>query len=97
MVEGQGEAPVDRRLHGVLPLAIGGDVQPGLGGGQLGRGAVLVGGAEEQHLVADLAAEAGVDVGRQQRPGEVAEMLDAVDVGQRAGDQNLGHRGLLLA
>jgi hypothetical protein len=53
---------------------------------------VLVGGADEQHLIADLAPVAGMNVGRQQRSGQIAEMLDAVDVGQRAGDQRfLGH------
>ena len=63
---------------------------PAACGGQLGRRAVLVGGAEEQDVVAGLPAEAGVDVGRQHGAGQVAEVLDAVDVGQRAGDQELG-------
>jgi hypothetical protein len=78
----------------VLAHTIGGDVEPGFARRELGRRAVLVGAAQEQHVVAALAAEAGVDVGRQQRAGEVAEMLDAVDVRQRAGDQDPAHGAL---
>ena len=61
--------------------------RPGLLGGQLGRGAVLVGGADEQHLLAPEAQVPGVDVGREHRPDEVAQVLHAVDVRQGAGDQ----------
>ena len=91
MVERQAEAPVDVGLHRMLARAVLGDRQAGRLRRQLGRRAVLVGAAEEQHLVAGLPAEAGVDVGGQQRAREVAEMLDAVDVGQGAGDQEFGH------
>jgi hypothetical protein len=48
---------------------------------------VLVGGTQEKHFDTALTGETTVDVGRQHRPHEVAEMLDAVDVGQRAGDE----------
>ena len=41
--------------------------------------------------VPGLPAKTRMDVGRQERPGEVAEMLYAVDVRQCAGDQKLGH------
>src|SRR5262249_49941357 len=51
----------------------------------------------EQHVVADLATETRVHVGRQQRSDHVAEMLDAVDVGQRTGNQNPGHDTCPLA
>jgi hypothetical protein len=57
------------------PGAVGGDRLAGLGGGELGRGAVLVGGADEHHLVAAGAREAGVDVGRQLGADEVAQCL----------------------
>ena len=91
MIERQAEAAVDVGLHGVLARAIVGDRQACGLCRELGRRAVLVGAAEEQHLVAGLPAKAGMDVGGQQRAGEIAEMLDAVDVGQGAGDQELGH------
>ena len=66
-------------------------VEAGLLGGQLGGRAVLVGGADEQHLLALEPEVAGVDVGRQHRPDEVAQVLHAVDVRQRAGDEVPGH------
>jgi hypothetical protein len=56
---------------------------------------VLVGGADEQDLVADLPAISSVDVGRQKRPGQIPEMLNSVDVRQRARDEYLRHRILL--
>ena len=49
-----------------------------------------------EHLLAALALEARMDVGRQQAAGEIAEVLDAVDVGQGAGDQMAGCHGPLL-
>jgi len=63
----------------------------GLHGSELGRRSVLVGGADEEDVVADLPPEAGMDVGRQQRAHEIAEMLDAVHIGKGAGDENFGH------
>ena len=90
MIERQAEATIDVGLHRMLARAVVGDRHAGRLGRELDRRAVLVGAAEEQDLVAGLPAKAGVDVGRQQRAGEVAEMLYAVDVGQRAGDQELG-------
>src|SRR5678815_2647290 len=75
----------------MLRVAIGTDVLPGRDRAELGRRAVLVGAADEQHLVAELAAEARMHVGGQQRAREIAEMLDAIDVGKRTGDQNLRH------
>src|SRR6185295_9104100 len=58
---------------------------------ELGRRAVLVGAADEQNFVAELAVKAGVNVGRQKRAREIAEMLDAIDVRRRRGDQDPGH------
>ena len=80
-------------LLGMLFLAIGQHVLAGGGGGQFGWGAVFVGGADVEHLMAPRALEAGVDVGGQHGAGEVAEMLDAVDVRQGGGDEDTGHGG----
>ena len=91
MVERQAEAAIDVGLYRMLAGAVVGDRHAGGVRRQLDRRAVLVGAAQEQDLVAGLPAKAGVDVGRQQGSGEIAEMLYAVDVGQRAGDQELAH------
>lgn len=96
VVEGQLEAVVDRLLGVVRLRAELGDREPGLLGGQLGRGAVLVGGADVQHVVAALAQVAGVDVRGEHRPDHVAQVLDSVDVRQRAGDQVSRHPRMLL-
>ncbi len=89
----QAIAAADVVLQLVLLLAVGEHVLVGGGGRQLGRRAVLVGGADVERLVALRALEAGVDIGRQQRAGEVAEMLDPVDVRQGRGDEDTGHLG----
>ena len=80
-----------RLLDLMLLVAIGPHVLTGGGGGQLGRRAMLVGRADEQDLVALRPVEPGPDVGRQHRPGQIAEMLDAVDIRQGRGDQDAGH------
>jgi hypothetical protein len=94
VIERQAEAAIDVGLHGMLARAIRRDRQALGLGGELGRCAVLVGAAQEQHLVSGLAPETGVDVGGQQRAREIAEMLYAVDVRKRAGDQEFGHGSL---
>jgi hypothetical protein len=91
MVERQAEAPIDVGLDGMLRIAVVLHVRAGLDRTELGRRAVLVGAADEQHLVSDLAAETRMHVGGQERADEIAEVLDPVDVGQRAGDQNFAH------
>ena len=91
MIEREAEATIDVGLDRVLAGAILGDRHARRLGGELAGCAVLVGTAEKQHLVPGLPAKAGMDVGRQERSGEVAEMLYAVDVRQCAGDQKLGH------
>ena len=88
VVERKAEATIDIGLDRVLRVAIGLQVLSSRERAELGRRAVLVGAADEQDFVADLAAKAGVHVGRQQRTDEVAEVLDAIDVGQGTGDQN---------
>lgn len=56
-----------------------------------GRGAVLVGRAKEQNLVAPRTAVAGVKIGGQLRADEVAEVLDPVDIGKRGSDERACH------
>ena len=86
-VEGDPEAGVDVGLQTELLVAEGLDVLAALLGLDLGRRAVLVGAADVEHLVAVLAQEAGVDVGGEHRADEVAQVLDAVDVGKTSGDE----------
>ncbi len=93
-VPAEAEAAADAVLDGVLLLAIGEDVLARFGRGQLGWRAVLVGGADVGDLVALGALEAGIDVGRQHRARQVAQVLDAVDVRQGRGDQDAGHGAL---
>jgi hypothetical protein len=95
VVEREAEAAIDVGLDRVLRVAVRADVLPGAKRAELRRGAVLVGAADEQHVVAELAAEPRMDVGRQQRADQIAEMLDAVDVRNRAGDQDPAHGDVL--
>ena len=67
VVERQPVAPREVGLDLVLLGAVVGDAQPRGGGGELGRGAVLVGRADEEHLVAAQALVARVDVRGQHR------------------------------
>ena len=80
-----------RLLNLVLLVAIGPHVLTGGGGGQLGWGAVLVGGADVEHLISLRPLEPRPDVGRQHRPRQIPQVLDAIDVGQRRGDEDAGH------
>src|SRR5258708_6568507 len=91
VIEREAEATIDVGLDGVLTQAILGDRQSRRLGRELGGRAVFVRTAEKQHLVPGLPAKTRMDVGRQERPGEVTEMFYAVDVGKCAGDQKLGH------
>ena len=91
MIEAQPKASADVGLHLVLDAAELTDLEPGLLGGQLSRRAVLVGGTDEQDLLALEAEVPGIDVGRQLRSNQVAEVLHPVDIGKRAGDQVPGH------
>src|SRR5215831_14136274 len=63
----------------------------GCGGSQLGRGTMLVGAANEQHIGTGLPAKSCVDIGGQQRTNKVAEMFDAIDVGNGAGQEITCH------
>jgi hypothetical protein len=73
----------------MLFRAVVGDGKTGFRGRKLRRRTVLIGSADEQHVVAGLTPVAGMNVGRQERTGQVAEVLDSVDIGKRAGDQCL--------
>src|SRR5262245_39789667 len=66
--------------------------QPRIGGSQFGRSAVLVRPTNEEHFIAELPAKPRMDISRQQRAHKIAEMLDAVHIGNSAGDEKLGHR-----
>ena len=63
-------------------------VHPGFEGGQFRRRAVLVGGADEQRLVPTRLLEPCEGVGRQHGTDQRAQMLDPIDIGKRAGDQD---------
>ena len=91
MVERQPEAAGDVGLDFMHFGAELGDRQPGLGGRQLGRGAVFVGGADEHHLGPARALVAGEQVGGQLAADEIAQMLDAVDIRDGRGDEMARH------
>lgn len=91
MVERDAEPAARRGLPHVLVGAEPCDVESGLGRGELGGSAVLVGRAEVEHLMTALAQVPSIDVGRQHGARQVAEVLDPVDVRQRAGDQVTRH------
>ncbi len=91
MVEGEPEARGDLLLHLVHLGAIILDRLAGLGGGELGRGAVLVGGADEHDLVAAAAHVAGIEIRRKLASDQIAQMLDPVDVGDRRSDEYPRH------
>ena len=93
MIEGQPEPFCDPGLNGVHFGAILGHRFAGLGGGQFGWRAVLVGGAQEQHLVAARTLIAGIKVGGQLAADQVSEVFDPVDIGNGRGDQVTLHNG----
>ena len=97
MVKRQAKPVGDILLHPPHLLAKFRHRQPRLGRCQFRRGAVLVGGADEQDLVAAGPAEPGIGVRRQLRADQVAQMLDAVDVGQGRGDENARHRSAIVS
>ena len=90
-VPAEAEGPADVVLQHMVLVTIGLHVLAGLGGGQFGRRAVLVGGADVQGLIAPGPLEAREHVRRQHRSGQGPQMLDAVDVRQGGGDEDAGH------
>jgi len=97
MIKRETKTAIDIGLELMLSLAIGRHVRPGSGSRQLGWRAVLVCSADKEHLVANLPTIAGVDVGRQERAGEIAQVFDVVDVRECARDEYLRHGALLWA
>ena len=90
-VEGEVEAGAYIFLDVVLLGAVVGHALARLDGGEFCRRAVLVGGADEEHFVPGGSAIARIDIRREHRAGKVAEMLDAVDVGQGGCDEDTCH------
>ena len=80
MIERQPKPPIDVGLDRVLLIAERLYILASLVGAEFGRCAVFVGAADEQHIIADLASEARMDIRRQQGAREIAEMFDAVHV-----------------
>ena len=97
VIEAQPEAARDRRLHVMHLRAIVGDGLARLGRRQFRGRAVFVGRTDEHHLVAAPAQIARVKIGRQLAAHKVAQMLDAVDIGNRRGDEMTRHDPCPLA
>src|SRR6516164_11176467 len=95
-VERQAEASADVALQGVLLVAIAAHIEPRFEGAELGRSAVFVGGANEQHLMPLHPPKPCMHIRRQHRTGKIAEMLDAVDVRQGGRDQIAAHHSLCV-
>ena len=91
----QAERAAEVVLGAVPFLAIGQDVLPRRRRRQLRRGAVLVRGADIEGLVPPGPLEARIDIRRQHGARQVAQVLDAVDVGQSRGDEDAGHGALV--
>ena len=84
MIERQMKVFVETLLRGMPVVAIFLDRFPFLQGRELGGRAVLVGCADEQHILSTetLALKSRVDVSWKHRACEVPEMLHSVDVRQ---------------
>ncbi len=93
MIEGE----MKRLAHPLLQLVLFGAVflhrLPGLQGRQFCRRPMLIGRADVENVVTALAHEPAVYVSRQHGADQVAQVLDAVDVRQRGGDENASHCG----
>ena len=91
IVIAQGKPVARPLLNIVLLVTIGTHIHARSISRQLGRCAVLVGGADIEDVMAAEALEARIHIRRQHRAGQIAQMLDAIDVGKSAGDQYTGH------
>jgi hypothetical protein len=67
-----------------------------LGGGQFGGGAIFIGGSKAHPLVATRAVKAREKVGGQLRTNQIAEVLDAIDIGNGRGDEVACHEGSIV-
>lgn len=89
VVEADAEPLVHLPVDGVVPVADLPRRAALLHGPGLGGRAVLVGAADEEHVVAPEAAVARVDVGAQHAPDQVAQVRHVVHVRQRARHQHV--------
>ncbi len=87
----QRETVTGALLDIMLLVAIGAHIHARRIGGQFGRRTVLVRRADIKDIMTAQALETGIDIGRQHGPGQISQMLDAIDVRQSAGDQYTGH------
>ena len=87
-VEGQVEAGANPLLDLVLLVAVFSRRLSRLDGGEFGRRAVLVRGADEEYFVPRRPAVTRINIRREHRAREVAQMLDAVDVRQGRRDKD---------
>ena len=85
--------PLALQAQQTIKMPKGADILPSFRCGKLGGGAMLVGGADEEGFAAAGALKTAKNIGRQLGAGKRAEMLDAVDVRKRAGDEDSGFRG----
>jgi hypothetical protein len=96
VVERQPKAAVDVRLEIVQTLTELCNRQARLARCEFSGRAVLIRGTDEQNFVTCLTQESGMHIGRKQTAGEVAQVLYAADIGQRAGNKvAVGHDPLL--
>jgi hypothetical protein len=91
MVERESKPPIDVGLNGVLLVAEGSYILSDPDGAEFGGRSMFIGAANKEDVVADLAPETRVDIGRKQGANEIAEVFDAVHVGKRTGNENSGH------
>src|SRR5215471_9089246 len=97
MIPGKAEALAEIALHRVPLVAIVAHWNAVFRGGELDRRAMLISGADRERLVAPRPAEPRIDVGRQHRANQIAEMLDAVDARDGAGDEDAFHEAATAA
>ena len=97
MIEGKAEAITKVLLDRMHVCAILIDRKTGFERSELGRRAMFIGRADEEHFVPAGPLETGVGVRRQHGTDEVTEMLYPIDVRQRGSDQVAHGRKLVCA
>ena len=88
MVIGESKAVTGLFLDLVLLVTIGAHGHTGGLGSEFGRRAMLVCGADVEDIVAAQALEPRIDIRRQHRACQIAEVFHPVDIGQGGGDEN---------
>jgi len=91
MIPGQIELCANFLLEFMLLRAIGADILLRFECGKLRRRTVLVGRAYQKRVSRERPVESREDIGGKHRAYQIAQMLDPVDVGKRARDQNTCH------